>query len=441
MRGPKAIAAMLMLAASLTPAWSFQAAPVPAPIAPPAVPPELVALMRQNLYAIALENGRLTGPGADFLRREFADVQFVGLGETHNNADIPPLTTALFRELHDRHGFNYFATEQDPVTMRAFSAAPLRGNADAIGEATRREPYSVTFATDQELEMLAEIGRTANGRHRPIWGCEQAFGATHILRRLEARAPNAAAREVVRSLRERAAAVEARRDPAISQHFMARTELAEDMARLRAAFPNPDAETAFMLRAVTLSPEIYSYYRAAVRGEMPGGWTNSRVREEYMKEVCGAEYRAALAADRAPPRVLFKFGHWHVYEVNSPASITTLGTFFSQAARMNGMGYRSIGVMPTRYEGRAIWEGDDNPEMLPFAPIADHGRWQILDLRPLREYPRFRQLVAAMGDRPPTARNALTRVIYGFDFLFMIGDHRDGTYRRAAIAEAPPAAR
>src|SRR5215212_5029788 len=109
MRQWKCFVSALALAGSVTPAWSQQPAQT-LPVTAPQVPPELVALMRQNLFPLALQDGRLTGPGADFLRRELAAAQFVGLGEAHNNADIPPITTALFRELHARHGFNYFAT-------------------------------------------------------------------------------------------------------------------------------------------------------------------------------------------------------------------------------------------------------------------------------------------------------------------------------------------
>jgi hypothetical protein len=408
------------------------------PSAPtPAAPSEaLTQLLRQNLHPIRLEGGQLTGPGADLLFRELASAQFVGLGEVHNNRDIPAIATALFRHLHDRQGFNYFADEQDPVTMRAVSARGLRGDADAIGRAVRAEPYSVTFNTDQEIEMLAEIGRIASGRHRPIWGCEQAFGVSHILRRLEAVAPNAEARSFIQAFRQRAATAEAQRDRAISTHFLGRTELSADIERLRAFFPRPNLETAFQLRALTMSSEIYGYYRAGDRNELPGYWSNSAVREEYMKEVCRDEYRAALAADRTPPRVLFKFGHWHVYGASSPANIPTLGAFFSQAALMNEMGYRSIALTATQYDGAPVWEGTDGG-MRPFAPVMAHDGWGLLDLRPFRQYPNFRMLAAALGTDNWRARAELTRFVYGFDFAFFVGAHRDGSYERAGVLPAP----
>lgn len=402
----------------------------------PAPSEALTQLLRQNLHPIRLEGGRLTGPGADLLFSAVADSQFVGLGEVHNNRDVPAIATALFRHLHDRHGFNYFADEQDPVTMRSVSARGLRGDADAIGQAARAEPYSFTFITDQEIEMLAEIGRIASGRHRPIWGCEQAFGVGHILRRLEAAAPSAEARSFIQAFRQRAVAAEARRDRAISTHFLGRTELREDIERLRAFFPRPDAETAFQLRALAMSSEIYGYYRAGDRNELPGYWSNSAVREEYMKEVCRDEYRAALAADGTPPRMMFKFGHWHVYGASSPANIPTLGAFFSQAARMNGTGYSSIALTTTYYDGAAVWEGTDGG-MRPFAPVMARDGWNVLDLRPFRQYPNFRMLAAALGTDNWRARAELTRFVYGFDFAFFIGAHREGSDARAGILPAP----
>jgi hypothetical protein len=104
---------------------------------------------------------------------------------------------------------------------------------------------------------------------------------------------------------------------------------------------------------------------------------------------------------------------------------------------MNGTGYRSIGLTVTQYDGANAWDGENGVAMRPFASIMDHQRWQLLDLRPLRQYPSFRMLAAAMGSDNWRARAELTRIVYGFDFLLMLGANRDGTYERAGILPAP----
>jgi hypothetical protein len=105
---------------------------------------------------------------------------------------------------------------------------------------------------------------------------------------------------------------------------------------------------------------------------------------------------------------------------------------------MNGMGYRSIALTATQYDGANAWAGDDGAAMRPFAPVMAHDSWGVLDLRPLRQYPNFRMLAAAMGTDNWRARAELTRFVYGFDFAFFIGANRVGTYERAGVLPAPP---
>src|SRR5205085_3854881 len=207
-----AAAATIMLLASA------QSPPAPAPA--PASAPSLQSQLAPHTYAIALDHGRLTGPGADLLLAAAAKAQFVGIGEEHNNFYIPAVATALFRTLHEKHGFDYFADEQDPVMMRTVSGAPVRGDAGRIRALAQRYKHGFTFISDQELQMLADIGGMSKGKGRPIWGCEQAFGVTHILDQLTGRAKTAGQKRLVASLRPEAESQEVVRDLAKGGHYM-----------------------------------------------------------------------------------------------------------------------------------------------------------------------------------------------------------------------------
>ena len=68
--------------------------------------------------------------------------------------------------------------------MRVASVAPVRGRTDSIVAYARRYPHAFTFMSDQELAMIADVGRIATGRGNPLWGLDQAFGVTHALDRL-----------------------------------------------------------------------------------------------------------------------------------------------------------------------------------------------------------------------------------------------------------------
>ena len=54
-------------------------------------------------------------------------------------------------------------TEQGPVMMELMSRAPVRGSEQSINELAQRYPTGVTFNSDEELKMLADIGRISDG--------------------------------------------------------------------------------------------------------------------------------------------------------------------------------------------------------------------------------------------------------------------------------------
>jgi hypothetical protein len=75
-----------------------------------------------------------------------------------------------------------------------------RGRLDAIADLVARYPHAPTFATDQELEMIARVGNISDAEFGPVWGIDQEFGALHILERLQELALNDAARDTVGNL-------------------------------------------------------------------------------------------------------------------------------------------------------------------------------------------------------------------------------------------------
>ncbi|MBK8496863.1 MAG: hypothetical protein IPL50_19115 [Chitinophagaceae bacterium] len=88
------------------------------------------SVIQKNSYVINVENEKLTGPAAEFLAKTAKDCQFMALGEEHNVYDIPIFTTALFALLQQSNGFQYLATEQDPVRSQILSRPEYRGNRD-----------------------------------------------------------------------------------------------------------------------------------------------------------------------------------------------------------------------------------------------------------------------------------------------------------------------
>src|SRR6516225_3346681 len=142
----------------------------------------LAEAMKHGSYSISLQDGVLLGPGMQFLVRSTGNSQFVLFGEEHNVKEFPKFLTALFAFLHQNHAFNYLALESDPVSAHVASVAPLRGDAQALAEYIKKYPNAMTFRTDQELRMLADVSRLSTGRGDAIWGLDQSFGVVPCLR-------------------------------------------------------------------------------------------------------------------------------------------------------------------------------------------------------------------------------------------------------------------
>ena len=385
----------------------------------PSAVAQLDSLLTVHSRVVELTGGTLGGPGGQFILDQGARAQFVALGEAHNTSDIPRFVTALFRALEARAGYHYYAEEQDPVTMEMISKPPRRGNRDSVVAVSRRDPFAYTFMADQELEMLADIGAASTARADPIWGCDQAFGATHILTQLIALPLSDEARAFATALRDTAAAKERVRD-LDKYHYMAREPKSAAFAQLQRlvhAAPGTDAD--HLVRDLVASDRMY---RNWVEGRR---YDNGYEREEWMKSCFLDHYRRAEARDHAPPRVLLKFGHWHLFRGLGPSNLQTLGDFVSEFAESNRGQSFHIAIFannpPGSAEGDLSTWSDSTPALL--ARRAPQTEWTIVDLRALR--PDYAPLTAALS---PAQRDNFRRWIFGFDAALFIGGLRPGTY-------------
>jgi len=400
-------------------------------------------VLARNSYDIYLRGGRIGGAGGDLLLRLGADAEFLAIGEEHNNADIPPLVTALFRQLHQRAGYNYLAEEQDAVITRLISEPPMRGNLAAIDTQAISEKHSFTFNSDEELRMIADIGSISTGKGRPIWGCEQVFGGTHVLERIVEKAPSPAARALASDLLQDARNREATRDGRFANRFMIDPAVASKMAELQRLYaPVADPETRFLVNSLGQSVQIYHFYWNGDHDRSPGYFSNSAVREEHMKQLCRDEYQRSAALDGRPPRAILKFGDWHLYQAYAPSSVPTLGTFMSDIARMNGLGFVSVRMMVRQRNGKPVWTWDDDHRAYAaFAPVLQRSGWVLVDLRPLREYPVYRALLASAGaDLSQDAKDNLRRLVFGFDFALFLDDNREGHFTLGQMNPNPQSA-
>lgn len=350
-------------------------------LAQAAAPVDTRALLAANTRPFRLAPGAIDGPGVDFLLGQLANAQFVLLGESHHDRDVPVFAGALFARLQQERGFRYLVVEQDPLAMEAMNG--FHGDVAKAAALVRRYPPHIGFASDADLALLAAVSKGSKPGDPVIWGVEQAQGATRYLEELVTLAPTPAARTAAQALHDEARAKETREAQAAFLHDDA-TALPR-LKALQAAFSaRPGSRADRLLTGLVTSAEIYSYNRRAIAGERVGLYNNTE-REALFKRTFMADYRRA-AKGGALPRAMFKFGSWHMYRGRSPGSAFTIGNFAHEFAIANGMEAYGVDVVPVGDGYQAL--ADIAPWMSVFFPDGAPGTPVILDLRPLKPYAR-----------------------------------------------------
>lgn len=348
--------------------------------------PDPGALLARNSHSFSFDEVSLSGPGWELLKSVTHSSQFVLLGEGHDDKLTPIFAGALYVALKSAHGFDRLVVEQDPVAMEMACAPERRGNVKAVAELSRRYPTFFEFSSDQDLSFIARACSLGRGPS-PVWGVEQALGSERYLEELESLAPNAEVRRQVAEILADVRSLEkTRRDYAKFLHDDPATQgRLEGLQRSFGAPPGSRAE--FLLFGLVKSAEIFGYDRRAGAGEWVGLFNNT-VREAQFKRNFMIRYRDALNEGSAP-RMLFKFGSWHMYHGRSPGGAFTIGNFAHELAISGGMDAYGVLLLP----GSTKWSELDE-WLKPLLPSTRPQGATLVDLRALRPYQRlYRQQV------------------------------------------------
>ncbi len=304
--------------------------PLPSPPTKDQVMIELLQILRENSYPITITRSGLNGKGRGKLVEAGRSSQFFLIAEEHNTQTLPLLVTGLLKELQPS-GYEYLATESGTAHARWASASPQKGNKAAIFKFIHRYPYALTFYSDAEATMFADVGTISKGKGRAIWGLDQEFGAEASLEKIAAAAPSREARDYALSLLKRAHEEEASRNVPRQGTFMSVSLKASELQRLAALYESVhQQEIRWLIQNLIESNEIYGLYY------QPRGNMNSAIRELYMKRIFMEEYRHAQRLDGRSPKVILKAGHWHALRGHNPNYAYTTGNMLSELAISNG---------------------------------------------------------------------------------------------------------
>ncbi len=375
---------------------------------------ELDSIILKHKYIIEANQKGLTGSGVQFLLNEAKNAQFVLIGENHNTKEIPEFTSSLFELLNKNYQFQYLALEQDPAMMRIVSNRNTN-----ISDLARKYPYGFTFITDQELTMVKKV-RTISSAKYPIWGCDQAFGASHSLAAINEFLKPKWKNQVIDSICKNIYKKEKYRN-LDTFHYMSELDKREQLLNIKNNIPSKyKKKLRFYIDELLISDTIYTLIQTKKYFE------SRSMREAYMITRFLTEYNLASGKNQIPKAVL-KFGNLHLNNGYNPGSyVNCLGTFVRQFALVNKKTSISINALIYRNDG-SDWDYFKSKPSINylqrFANNASVKEWTLFDLRPLKAI-YYNEIIKL--DITKEERVNWENLIYGYDFLLLIGNGNDG---------------
>lgn len=388
---------------------------------------EFTELLKKNRGAISVQGGKLTGPSAEVLRAALAEAQFVALGEDHGIRQIPEFAEALCAELAP-HGFHHMGLEIGPyVAADLEKMARSTDGAKQLADFDKKYPETIAFYNwQEEFAMLQKCETAASPGHMTIWGLDQEFmGATSFLAdKILATNPGPEAKAAMETLLKetneaRASAVKSGNPGDLFMMTAKQAELnhVRDLLKKQG---KPEAQKLF--DAFLVSREIY-------QKNMTGDYYKSnRQRALLMKKNFSEPFAASSQSNGVLPKVLFKFGAYHMFRGINPLHSSELGNLISEAADANqfnsvhilvagvkGEQLRFAGIGKPAEAGALDLAGDKDSPFLFFKPLFEtqvENSWTLYDLRALRDG------FSKYGKIDPE----LERVIFGYDFVVFIPD-------------------
>ena len=370
----------------------------------------------ESRFQLKINGERMTGEGADLLTQSLDGAQYVLIGEDHATAQIPAFTSAVCAILGPQ-GFHTMAIEAGPMAAAIVHGVIGRDDRrEQIAASEKKYPDSIAFYNlQEELDMVASCAQSAKGETFDLWGLDQEFmGSTGMTmaRILETHPQKKAAALAQLILDENNAAAERARKSGNPGELLMMGSPDEEFTRLSELLKNEgNADAQRLMRGLIVSRHIYKDNMAAPRD-------SNRERALLMKQTFMQDYDEAAKGSR--PKVLMKFGDWHLYKGFNPLRNNDIGNFVTELA--DGQGTKALHIIILAVKGtRLRFAGigrpysqesfkmlDDNNYkfMRPFVDGAGSEGWTVFDLRKLRS--------------EPISDLSLQRLVLGYDLLVLI---------------------
>jgi len=379
----------------------------------------------QNRYQLAVREGQLSGTGLPVLQNAVAGAQFVLIGEDHGIAQIPQFVGAVC-EMTGQEGFHTMAVETGPLAGEKLQEWVARddGRAQLI-EFEKKFPETVAFYNfKEEYDLLSRCAGSAQGSKLHVWGLDQELmGSSGLIltRILETHPGSEAAAEAQRLLQKNDEAHAAAVKSGSPGDIFMMSVSDDDLNHLRdLLYTQGNATSQALVNALIQSRDIYQ------KNMSGSGFDSNRERALLMKANFVKDYNQATEAEGKSPKVLFKFGAWHMYKGMNPLHNNDMGNFVAELA--DGQQTKSLHVLILGVKGAQLrfagigrpfqpadfsLADDQDSDFLFLKPLFNNleaNGWTMFDLRGLRK---------GFGSLEPVDKE-MERMIFGYDLIVLI---------------------
>jgi hypothetical protein len=273
------------------------------------------------------------------------------------------------------------------------------------------------FGMREEAEWLAAAQR-AVPRSRFLWGLDYEVGADrHLISLLAGKRKPEAAQAALARLKAASEASWARYEETRGpQHIFSFAGDPALVREVRAAWPNPDTESALILDTLEETFAINQLW-----GQRRGWESNAR-RAALLRANFLRHYRAEKRAGRTP-KVFLKFGASHLMRGRNSTETYDIGTLIPEVAALEGnksfslfvlpgVGRRVAAFDPTQFRHPPGGVAAPSPRGLePIVSQALPDGMTLFDTRPLRPL---------LGSSRASADPDLMRAVHSFDAILVM---------------------
>ena len=269
-------------------------------------------------FLISNQSDSYDGNGVVWITDRADSVQFVMFGEQHGVEGIAQFVDFIYQKLHAK-GFHYLVLETDGWTTK-------RSAAIGIASFTKKNPHSIAFDSNSDLQLMQTAIDLNPSIENPIWGVDQMQTAIHPYHRLT---------EIANTSNQKRIARGAFLKASLKMGAYTRQDHQEDVDAIEIEFAkNTSSEKDQILKEVRQTMEIFFK------------WMNPTTRNESVETrelLMGSNFDGYLKSD-PNAKAVFKMGGAHTMYGIGPNGILTFGNHVKERATAKNQATLSISI-------------------------------------------------------------------------------------------------